>query len=166
MFIEESQRMPREFKASLNCSLNCASGTNCRSATFSPPHPPVSQPVQPDLATVRLQIAFSGTNSITMDANLLIGAHTDSLLFQSPPPPPNSQLPPYGFPDQHDADVGTTTPPSAGKSKRRKLSAYNDGLIGDDAEGDLDDSLQRNGSRKSRPAGTKRACNQCRQQKV
>ena len=99
---------------------------------------------------------------------LLVNSHPDSLnVFQSPPP----QLPPYGFPDQlqvaHDDDVGTTTPPSNPKSKRRKLSEYNDGMKGDDEDGDLDDGLQRNGStRKSRPAGTKRACNQCRQQKV
>lgn len=103
-----------------------------------------------------------------MDQQLpLLTAHTNDLnVFQSPPP----QLPPYGFQDQlqvaHD-EVGTTTPPSVPKSKRRKLSEYNDGLKADDAEGELDDGLQRNGSaRKSRPAGTKRACNQCRQQKV
>lgn len=99
---------------------------------------------------------------------LLANAHNnDSLnVFNSPP-----QLPPYGFADQlqvgQDDDVGTTTPPTTQKSKRRKLSEYNDGLMNDDAEGELDDGMQRNGSgRKSRPAGTKRACNQCRQQKV
>jgi hypothetical protein len=101
-------------------------------------------------------------------ASLLVNAHPDSLnVFQSPPP----QLPPYGFPDQlqvahDDGVVGTTTPPSIPKSKRRKLSTNYDGLRGDDGEGELDDGLSRNGSRKSRPAGTKRACNQCRQQKV
>jgi hypothetical protein len=101
-------------------------------------------------------------------ASILSNPHQDPInVFQSPPP----QLPPYGFPDQlpvaQAEDVGATTPPSVPKSKRRKLSAYNDAVKGDDEDGELDDGLQRNGSaRKSRPAGTKRACNQCRQQKV
>ncbi|KIW00703.1 uncharacterized protein PV09_07689 [Verruconis gallopava] len=101
-------------------------------------------------------------------ASVLANSHPDSLnVFQSPPP----QLPPYGFPDQLQVtqeDVGTGTPPNVPKSKRRKLSAFNEGVKGlDDAEGEADNALQRNGSaRKSRPAGTKRACNQCRQQKL
>jgi hypothetical protein len=107
-----------------------------------------------------------------MDGSLLVNvnAHDPDALnvFQSPPP----QLGPYGFgPDQlhvgPDDDMGTTTPPQNPKPKRRKLSAYHDGLKDDDADDDLDDDALRNGSaRKSRPAGTKRACNQCRQQKV
>jgi hypothetical protein len=101
-------------------------------------------------------------------ASLLANSTADINVFQSPPP----QLAPYGFPDPlhaaHSDDVGTTTPPSVPKSKRRKLSAYNNDIVKpDDLDDDLDDSLNHNGSaRKSRPAGTKRACNQCRQQKV
>jgi hypothetical protein len=99
-------------------------------------------------------------------ASLLTNPNVDINVFQSPPP----QLPPYAFPDQlvaQSEEAGTTTPPSVPKSKRRKLSAYNDDVKADEEDDDLDDGLQRNGSaRKSRPAGTKRACNQCRQQKV
>jgi hypothetical protein len=97
----------------------------------------------------------------------MLNAHQDSLVFQSPAP----QLPPYGFPDQLDIgqgeEVGAITPPSAPKSKRRKLSAYNGAVKQTEDDGDLDDDVHHNGSgRKSRPVGTKRACNQCRQQKV
>lgn len=88
-------------------------------------------------------------------------------VFQSPDP----QLPPYGYALQ---TPGSTTPPSIPRAstKKRKLSSFADPTLdyeggdGDDLDGSAN-GLTRNGSnRKSRQNGTKRACNQCRQQKV
>lgn len=97
-----------------------------------------------------------------MDTNPILTNPNDQLQlgFQSPPP----SLPPYGFPVQppEHQGHGPATPPSVPKaSKRRKLSTY------DAAKADAEDDDDVNGSgRKNRTAGTKRACNQCRQQKV
>jgi hypothetical protein len=92
----------------------------------------------------------------------------ETLTFQSPDP----QLPPYGYALQTPQHGGSSTPPSIPKAstKKRKLSSYDDPALEydgmDDHEGSAN-GMTRNGSnRKSRQNGTKRACNQCRQQKV
>lgn len=103
-----------------------------------------------------------------MDPTSLGTSHQNDPInvFQSPPP----TLPPYGYPVQppnSDLQSGPVTPPSVPKaSKRRKLSIYPEEQL--EQEEEEFDGLHRNGSssRKNRPAGTKRACNQCRQQKV
>jgi hypothetical protein len=94
---------------------------------------------------------------------------------------PNVSLQPtYGFPLQTPTNNGarnrdlstspTATTSAAKGTRKRKLPSFGESGQSpesgeDDEEGD--GSLQRNGSsRKSRPSGTKRACNQCRQQKV
>jgi hypothetical protein len=90
---------------------------------------------------------------------------------------------PYGFPVQassqhHHLRNGSSSPiqhsiAKASAGKKRKLSSFalaEQGHSPDSEDDDQQDELnglQRNGStRKSRPSGTKRACNQCRQQKV
>jgi hypothetical protein len=89
-------------------------------------------------------------------------------VFQSPDP----QLPPYGYALQTPGHGGSSTPPSIPKAstKKRKLSSFGDPGLEYEGLDDHDGSangLTRNGSnRKSRQNGTKRACNQCRQQKV
>lgn len=94
-------------------------------------------------------------------------------VFQSPDP----QLPPYGYALQtpgRQLDHQSTTPPSIPRqsTKKRKLGSFDEQAQALDYEGQDDhegsvNGLIRNGSnRKSRQNGTKRACNQCRQQKV
>ncbi|QDS69990.1 hypothetical protein FKW77_003244 [Venturia effusa] len=94
-----------------------------------------------------------------------------TLVFQSPDP----QLPPYGYALQtpgRQLDQRSTTPPSIPRqsTKKRKLDSFGDSALDYEGQDDHDggaNGMMRNGSnRKSRPNGTKRACNQCRQQKL
>jgi hypothetical protein len=57
-----------------------------------------------------------------------------------------------------------TTPTAL--SRKRKHSSYSDPLQSDDEADDAIDASLGTSGRKQRPPGTKRACNQCRQQKV
>ena len=99
---------------------------------------------------------------------LLTNQQTDPIdVFHSSPPP---SLPGYGFPIPRNSSSSPTGNSVPKGTKKRKLSSFADHAQSQDSDEDEqgeDNGLQRNGSaRKSRSSGTKRACNQCRQQKV
>jgi hypothetical protein len=115
----------------------------------------------------------SGITGRNMDSSNVLSnqqQQSEGITFQSPTP----SLPTYGFPPSSiharssSSPLGNSLPKG---TKKRKLSSYANPQLSQDSDDDddkLDDSgAPRNGSsRKARPSGTKRACNQCRQQKV
>ncbi|KAF2404168.1 hypothetical protein EJ06DRAFT_190002 [Trichodelitschia bisporula] len=107
-------------------------------------------------------------------SNLLTPQSQDPIAaFQSPPP----SLAHAAFAESLEHKVAGSPPPpvqphtTPKPNKKRKLSTVIDHdqrlSLSDNGFDDEDTDLQRNGSsRKARSAGTKRACNQCRQQKL
>jgi hypothetical protein len=115
----------------------------------------------------------SGITGRNMDSSSVLPnqqQQSEGITFQSPTP----SLPTYGFPPTSTQARSSSSPISNSLpkgTKKRKLSSYPNPDLSQDSEDDDDkgDSggAARNGSsRKARPSGTKRACNQCRQQKV